>query len=70
MHTDLDIKNWIVKKDGDLVLCDFGSAKILEENEVIPIGTKGFYKEEISAPEMELVNKKTKHEFSFAGDVW
>ena len=70
MHTDLDPRNWIVKKDGELILCDFGSAKILEDGQVIEIGTKAYYKEDQSAPEMALINKKTSQEFSFPGDVW
>jgi len=36
MHNDLMINNWSIKKNGDVVLYDFGSAKILGKDVHVP----------------------------------
>jgi len=53
MHNDLMINNWSIKKNGDVVLYDFGSAKILGKDGHVPKGTKTFYRKANVAPEMQ-----------------
>ena len=53
LHSDLHVRNWFLKGDGQLVLGDFGSSKQLggPDGEV-PVGTRPHYFVGFSAPEM------------------
>jgi len=53
IHCDLHQKNWLLDQDDNLVLCDFGCAKILGPFGKVPIGTKVFYADMHSPPEMQ-----------------
>ena len=70
MHTDLSVRNWFLKEDGDLVLGDFGCAKVLGPFGYTPIGTKIYYDAVHSPEEMKGKDGHTVAQFSFNGDVW
>jgi serine/threonine protein kinase len=76
IHSDLHQKNWLLDKQNNLVLCDFGCAKYLGKGGKIPIGTKVFYADIHSPPEMQyqkgqsFFNATTQEEFDFKGDVF
>lgn len=52
-HYDLHQKNWLLDKENNLILCDFGCAKILGPGGKVPAGTKVFYADIHSPPEMQ-----------------
>ena len=76
LHTDLHFKNWILDKEENLILCDFGCAQVLGEGGSVPPGTKVFYADMHSGPEMRyedgksFLDAKTVEEFDFKGDVF
>ena len=78
MHTDLHPKNWLVLEDGNLMLIDFGCAKLLGKDGIIPAGTKFYFYDGFSPPEMQMKpgtswaqgNAVTGTDFSFNGDIF
>jgi serine/threonine protein kinase len=70
MHTDVSIRNWFLNDDGNLVLGDFGCAKVLGPFGYTPIGTRVYYDEVHSPIEMKGKEGCTITQFSFNGDVW
>lgn len=70
MHNDLMINNWSIKKNGDVILFDFGSAQIIGPEGKVPKGTKVFYRKANVAPEMQPDKKLTLRDFTFSADVW
>jgi serine/threonine protein kinase len=70
MHTDLHARNWLVREDGTLVICDFGCAKILGKDGKRSPGEKCDYAPCHSPPEMQIDDGKIIEEFSFNGDTW
>jgi eukaryotic-like serine/threonine-protein kinase len=48
MHTDVSVRNWFLKEDGDLCLGDWGCAKVLGPFGYTPVGTKIYYDENLS----------------------
>jgi len=43
LHADLHFKNWLLDKDGNMVVCDFGCSQVLGPGGKVPVGTKVFY---------------------------
>jgi len=70
MHTDVSIRNWFIKEDGNLVLGDFGCAKVLGPFGYTPIGTRCYYDEAHSPAEMKCEGGFSTENFAFNGDVW
>jgi serine/threonine protein kinase len=74
IHLDLHIRNWFLREDLDIVLGDFGCAKVLGEGGKVPKGMKIWYYQGHSAPDMRAEEgkgkDKTTAEFSFNGDTW
>mmetsp|Transcript_1893 Transcript_1893/g.1316 ORF Transcript_1893/g.1316 Transcript_1893/m.1316 type:complete len:133 (+) Transcript_1893:25-423(+) len=70
MHGDLHVNNWLLRENYEIVIGDFGCAKVLGHNGKVEVGTVNYYFEPHSPPEMQCEHRKTKEEFSFNGDTW
>ena len=76
IHCDLHQKNWLLTKENDMILADFGCSRVIGPGGKVPVGTKVFYADMHSPPEMQypegtsFFTATTKEEFDFRGDVF